>query len=73
MGEAIGQSLSPAVGVALSPIPIVAVIFLAQLPPRRLTENDADQVFLDIPFTNLITARAARSPITFSMTIWGNE
>jgi threonine/homoserine/homoserine lactone efflux protein len=36
MGEAIGQVLSPAVGVALSPVPIIAVILLLVTPRARI-------------------------------------
>jgi threonine/homoserine/homoserine lactone efflux protein len=35
MGEAIGQALAPAVGVALSPVPIIAVILLLVTPRAR--------------------------------------
>ncbi|OWY59218.1 hypothetical protein B7486_75765, partial [cyanobacterium TDX16] len=35
MGEAIGGVLAPAVGVALSPIPIVAVILMLATPKGR--------------------------------------
>ena len=35
MGEAIGQSLSLAVGVALSPVPIIAVILMLVTPRAR--------------------------------------
>jgi hypothetical protein len=34
-------------------------------------DDAADQVFLDCPFTNLITASTVRSAMTFSMTIKG--
>ena len=35
MGEAIGQSLPLAVGVALSPMPIIAVVLLLTTPAAR--------------------------------------
>jgi Sap, sulfolipid-1-addressing protein len=35
MGEAIGQSLPLAVGVALSPVPIIAVVFMLTTPRAR--------------------------------------
>ena len=35
MGEAIGQILAPAVGVALSPVPIIAVILMLVTPRAR--------------------------------------
>jgi threonine/homoserine/homoserine lactone efflux protein len=35
MGEAIGQSLATAVGVALSPVPIIAVILMLTTPKAR--------------------------------------
>ncbi|MFI6582785.1 GAP family protein [Embleya sp. NPDC050493] len=35
MGEAIGQVLSPAVGVAISPIPLIAVILMLATPHGR--------------------------------------
>ncbi|HWH99084.1 MAG TPA: hypothetical protein VNT27_02045 [Propionibacteriaceae bacterium] len=37
MGEAIGQSLPLAVGVALSPMPIIAVVLLLTTPAARRT------------------------------------
>ena len=36
MGQAIGQVLPPAVGVGLSPIPIVAVIVMLVTPRARV-------------------------------------
>ena len=35
MGEAIGQSLPLAIGVALSPIPIIAVVLMLTTPRAR--------------------------------------
>jgi hypothetical protein len=35
MGEAIGQSLPLAVGVALSPVPIIAVVLMLTTPRAR--------------------------------------
>jgi hypothetical protein len=35
MGEAIGQPLPLAVGVALSPVPIIAVVLLLTTPRAR--------------------------------------
>lgn len=36
MGEAIGQVLSPAVGVAISPVPLIAVILMLATPQGRV-------------------------------------
>ena len=36
MGEAIGQSLPLAVGVALSPVPIIAVVLMLTTPRARV-------------------------------------
>jgi|GEM_PF-3416371 hypothetical protein len=38
MGEAIGQALPLAVGVALSPIPIVGVVLMLATPGRAPTD-----------------------------------
>ncbi|MGR6999309.1 GAP family protein [Yinghuangia aomiensis] len=35
MGDAIGQVLSPAVGVAISPVPLIAVILMLATPKGR--------------------------------------
>ena len=35
MGEAIGQSLPLAIGVALSPVPIIAVVLMLTTPRAR--------------------------------------
>ena len=37
MGEAIGQLLPGAIGVALSPVPIIAVILMLATPRARVT------------------------------------
>ena len=43
MGEAIGAILAPAVGVAISPVPIIAVILM--LFSKRLTANSLSFLF----------------------------